>query len=155
MGFVLKYGLKDLKEKFKELQALTDDHTVIPIMHVLALYFRENLYKNCELFDATDARGMGGDGIWVVMDGKMVSVGFNLRAIDVHDDDESGWLMYSEVYFDGGRKEQEEQVKKLYERFKEFAGEIGLENLKAVAKDCLKGNKEIIRRRDIAEFYFT
>ena len=151
--FVLKYGLKDLREEFKELQALTDDHTVIPIMHALALYFRENLYKNCELFGATDARGMGGDGIWVVMDGKMISVGFNLRAIDVHDDDESGWLMRSEVHFDG-REEQEEQVKKLYERFKRFAGEIGLEDLKAVAKDYLKGDKEIIRRPDIAKFYF-
>lgn len=136
--FYRKYELEDLKKQFG-LEELHDT-IAIPLMQAVLFFFHANLEKNPALFGATDVEHMGGIGIWIIVDGKMINTAYETRAIDHHDDDDPGLQMCSQIYFyeDEAKKEQ---IEKVFGYFKEFISQLRLEDLKLLAADYLRKRK--------------
>lgn len=150
--FYQRYGIADLKAQFG-LEELHDT-IVIPLIQAVLLFFLGTLHKTPALFGATDVENMGGIGVWIVVDGKMIDTAYETRAIDHHDDDDPGLQMCSQIYFCGS-EDKKEQVEKVFALFKKFVSQLRLEeDLKPVAANYLKRRKsDHLVWRGITDYY--
>jgi hypothetical protein len=146
---IIEYSTKNLQEQFN--LALADKFALIPLFDTIVCSFAADLNKNYAKYGITDLMNRS-DGyrekIDVVVDGKIVKLGFSYADIDVEDEEESIYRI-SRISFDG----EKNAALKILNELKEFVDCQNLEDLIKLAAKKLDKEKTYHLNSETYTFY--
>jgi len=141
------YNIPSLKEQFRQLKNM-NDFILTPLLACFFYRWIDNLPDEL-ITDIRKESRERNEAFYCAVEGKIVKIDVQGRDIDVEDADES-WFMAENIYFKG----REEQVNKIFGRFKGFVGRSNLEAMIYFSREELAKGKTHHLSSEMLNFYF-